>query len=386
MRRPVAGHRRHGHRRCCCLASPFLGVKWGSVDYRVLPPDAPAHVGRRQAQRRVRPGALDREPAAHGRRRGRRRGVHREVEARRRRRRRPPGRRRRATPPCCAPSWEGNSQTEDSQDIVTRPARGRPADGATALVGGLTADTVDLIDSVGAHLPWMGLIVVGGDAGAAVPGVRLGGAAGQGGRDEPRSRSPRRSAWSPGSSATGHLAGLLGFEPQGFLDATNPILMLAILFGLSMDYEVFLLSRVREQWDRTARQRPRGRDRRAEDRPDHHQRRAAARRRDRRVRPQRHRVHEDDRHRHARRAAHRRDRRPGAAGAGHDEAARPLELVGAGPAAPVVGALRLPRDRRPRRRSNVLGSRSLDACRGSDEAGENLVRSREPVEATPCDP
>ena len=51
--------------------------------------------------------------------------------------------------------------------------------------------------------------------------------------------------------AEGHLSGLLGFEPQGFLDATNPILMLAILFGLSMDYEVFLLSRIREQWDRT---------------------------------------------------------------------------------------------------------------------------------------
>jgi RND superfamily putative drug exporter len=49
----------------------------------------------------------------------------------------------------------------------------------------------------------------------------------------------------------GNLEGLLGFESQGFLDLTNPILMLAILFGLSMDYEVFLLSRVREQWDAT---------------------------------------------------------------------------------------------------------------------------------------
>jgi RND superfamily putative drug exporter len=49
----------------------------------------------------------------------------------------------------------------------------------------------------------------------------------------------------------GHLADLLGFTPLGALDATQPILMLAILFGLSMDYEVFLLSRVREQWDRT---------------------------------------------------------------------------------------------------------------------------------------
>ena len=49
----------------------------------------------------------------------------------------------------------------------------------------------------------------------------------------------------------GHLSDFLGFTPQGYLDATNPILMLAILFGLSMDYEVFLLSRVREQWDAT---------------------------------------------------------------------------------------------------------------------------------------
>jgi trehalose monomycolate/heme transporter len=51
--------------------------------------------------------------------------------------------------------------------------------------------------------------------------------------------------------ADGHLSGLLGFTSTGYLDATQPILMLAILFGLSMDYEVFLLSRVRERWDAT---------------------------------------------------------------------------------------------------------------------------------------
>jgi trehalose monomycolate/heme transporter len=49
--------------------------------------------------------------------------------------------------------------------------------------------------------------------------------------------------------SNGNLEGLLDFTSQGFLDLTNPILMLAILFGLSMDYEVFLLSRIREQWD-----------------------------------------------------------------------------------------------------------------------------------------
>ncbi|MBF6590292.1 MAG: MMPL family transporter [Ktedonobacterales bacterium] len=49
----------------------------------------------------------------------------------------------------------------------------------------------------------------------------------------------------------GHFATLLGFEPTGFLDSTIPILLFCILFGLSMDYEVFLLSRIREEWLRT---------------------------------------------------------------------------------------------------------------------------------------
>ncbi len=49
----------------------------------------------------------------------------------------------------------------------------------------------------------------------------------------------------------GHLSGLLGFTPTGTIDPTMPILMLAIIFGLSMDYEVFLLSRIRERYDLT---------------------------------------------------------------------------------------------------------------------------------------
>ncbi|TDW15897.1 MMPL family transporter [Kribbella kalugense] len=49
----------------------------------------------------------------------------------------------------------------------------------------------------------------------------------------------------------GHLSGFLGFTPAGFLDATNPVMLFAVLFGLSMDYEVFLLSRIREEYDRT---------------------------------------------------------------------------------------------------------------------------------------
>ncbi|RVU24288.1 MMPL family transporter [Streptomyces antnestii] len=47
----------------------------------------------------------------------------------------------------------------------------------------------------------------------------------------------------------GHLSGLLGFEPIGAVDANFPVLVVAIAFGLAMDYEVFLLSRVREEWE-----------------------------------------------------------------------------------------------------------------------------------------
>ena len=46
----------------------------------------------------------------------------------------------------------------------------------------------------------------------------------------------------------GHLHELLGFEPTEVLGAWLPILMFAILFGLSMDYEVLLLSRIRERY------------------------------------------------------------------------------------------------------------------------------------------
>jgi RND superfamily putative drug exporter len=49
----------------------------------------------------------------------------------------------------------------------------------------------------------------------------------------------------------GHFSGLLNFEAMGVIEATLPILLFAIIFGLSMDYEIFLLSRVAEAYDRT---------------------------------------------------------------------------------------------------------------------------------------
>ena len=49
----------------------------------------------------------------------------------------------------------------------------------------------------------------------------------------------------------GHLSGLLGFDPPGMVDITIPVLIFVFAFGLSMDYEVFLLSRIKEAWDET---------------------------------------------------------------------------------------------------------------------------------------
>jgi RND superfamily putative drug exporter len=49
----------------------------------------------------------------------------------------------------------------------------------------------------------------------------------------------------------GALHSLLGFEPQGFLDAWGPVFFFAMIFAISMDYTVFLLSSAKEHWDRT---------------------------------------------------------------------------------------------------------------------------------------
>ena len=49
----------------------------------------------------------------------------------------------------------------------------------------------------------------------------------------------------------GHLADVLGFTATGTIDTSMPVLMFCIAFGLSMDYEVFLLSRIKEEHDRT---------------------------------------------------------------------------------------------------------------------------------------
>ncbi|MEP7034454.1 MAG: MMPL family transporter, partial [Actinomycetota bacterium] len=47
----------------------------------------------------------------------------------------------------------------------------------------------------------------------------------------------------------GHLSGLLGFQPFGAIEVWVPVVVFVFAFGLSMDYEVFLLSRIKEAYD-----------------------------------------------------------------------------------------------------------------------------------------
>ena len=49
----------------------------------------------------------------------------------------------------------------------------------------------------------------------------------------------------------GHLASLIGVDSTGPIEPFLPVFLFAIVFGLSMDYEVFLVSRMHEEWERT---------------------------------------------------------------------------------------------------------------------------------------
>jgi RND superfamily putative drug exporter len=53
----------------------------------------------------------------------------------------------------------------------------------------------------------------------------------------------------------GNLEGLLGFSSQGFVDAWAPVFFFAMIFAITMDYTVFLLTSAKEHWDRSGDQR-----------------------------------------------------------------------------------------------------------------------------------
>ncbi len=231
------------------VASPFLGVKWGSVDYRVLPPDSPAHVaavtlnddfGQERSNANI---ALETtDPAEVAAYSAEVKDVDGVVDVR--------TLAQKDGVTLLRATWNGNSQNQTSQQAVQAIREIPGPGGDNVLVGGLTADTVDLLSSLKSHLPWMVLIIGGvmmallflafGSLVLPVKAILM--------NLLSICASFGVITW---IFAEGHLSGPLGFVSTGFLDATQPIFMLAILVGLSMDYEVFLLSRIREQWDLT---------------------------------------------------------------------------------------------------------------------------------------
>lgn len=130
--------------------------------------------------------------------------------------------------------------------LRTQPA---PA-GTTMHVGGLTAQTLDVTDEIDRATPWVLAAILGASflllllafrslvlafTAIAMNLLSVGAAFGL-------------LTW-----VFQHGAGeqLLDFTSKGFIQAYLPLLTFVVLFGLSMDYEVFLISRMKEEWDRS---------------------------------------------------------------------------------------------------------------------------------------
>ncbi|MBA2361945.1 MAG: MMPL family transporter [Chloroflexia bacterium] len=146
--------------------------------------------------------------------------------------------------------YDAPAQSDAARTLVDR-IRAVPApEGMSVLVGGETAGLVDLLATLRDLLPVMALIIICttfvllflafGSVVLPLKAVLM--------NILSLSASFGALVW---IFQDGHFEGLLGFTANGTIDATQPILMLAIAFGLSMDYEVFLLSRIKEQYDRT---------------------------------------------------------------------------------------------------------------------------------------
>ncbi|MGK2851503.1 MAG: MMPL family transporter [Candidatus Limnocylindrales bacterium] len=142
---------------------------------------------------------------------------------------------------------EGRSLVGDLRDPAGALA---PPEGFTVLVGGGAADVTDVVDRVAQDFPRTALFII--VTTYLVLFMLL--------------RSvvlPAKALLMNSLSLTasfgalvwifqdGNLSALLGFQPLGFVETTLPVILFCVLFGLSMDYEVFLLSRMKEAWDRT---------------------------------------------------------------------------------------------------------------------------------------
>ncbi|MEK6719258.1 MAG: MMPL family transporter [Chloroflexota bacterium] len=143
---------------------------------------------------------------------------------------------------------------QEARDLVTdlRDAAGRlaPPAGLTVLVGGGAASVVDVVDRISADFPRSGLFIIVTTylvlflllRSVILPAKAL-------------LMNALSIAASFGALVwifqDGNLSAILGFAPLGFVETTLPVILFCVLFGLSMDYEVFLLTRMKETWERT---------------------------------------------------------------------------------------------------------------------------------------
>jgi RND superfamily putative drug exporter len=141
-------------------------------------------------------------------------------------------------------------QSDAARELVRELRDNRPPAPATALVGGTPASTLDYVREITGAVPWVVLfvfvltyVVLWALLGSVtLPLIAF-----------------LLNVVSLGASfgalvyifQEGHFTGLLEFTKLDVLDATTPVVLFAVTFGLSMDYQVFLLSRIKEEYDRT---------------------------------------------------------------------------------------------------------------------------------------
>ncbi|MEV7089686.1 MMPL family transporter [Streptomyces sp. NPDC093085] len=233
------------------LGLPFLGVKLGTADYRQLPAEASSRVMQEEIQRAfpASPGG-GLEVLAEGTATQAQYAEYKaRIEAL-------PGVKRVDGPipsdtgghAYFAVTPKGEAVGETAQDLV-RDIRAEPAS-FDASVTGIAAVLVDSKDAITDRLPWaLAIIVVvtlvlvfllTGSVLVPVQAVVLNGLS--------LTAMFGATVW---IFQDGHLSGLLRFTSTGDIETSLPVIMFCVAFGLSMDYGVFLLSRIKEEYDRT---------------------------------------------------------------------------------------------------------------------------------------
>jgi RND superfamily putative drug exporter len=227
------------------LAAPVLGLRTGMPSIAVVPPDDPSRVGYEQVAEGFGPGAPGRlqllGPAA-------------EMAGARKLAAADPGIAQ-AAPPLAGAGGLAMVEVVPAMD-PSDPALGATVDRLRAtlppavLVGGAAAENHDLEAALAEYTPIViGVVLVLGfllllfafqAPLAAAIGVLT-------------SLLATGAAFGVARLVfqEGNLGGVLAFESQGFLDAWGPVFFFAMIFAISMDYTVFLLSSAKEHWDRS---------------------------------------------------------------------------------------------------------------------------------------